>query len=232
MVRFRGLLPGAVLFSIGAFMARLTWRTWADPVIDFGRELYVPWRLLSGQHLYSEIAYQNGPLSPFLNALWFAIGGVSLHTLETVNAAILLAVCWLLFHLLRAVSSRAAATVACATFLALFAFAEFLYGNHNWMAPYSHELTHGIALSLLAIVATRSWLVAGRARALAAAGLLTGLVFLTKAEVFVAAFARSLPVSCSRRASAASERAAARESAARGSAGCSCRRRSRRSDWR
>ena len=32
-----------------------SWGTWPDPTIDFGRELYVPWRLTHGDVLYRSI---------------------------------------------------------------------------------------------------------------------------------------------------------------------------------
>ena len=56
-------------------MIALTWRGWADPLVDFGRELYVPWRLAEGERLYLDIAWFNGPLSQYWNALWFRIFG-------------------------------------------------------------------------------------------------------------------------------------------------------------
>lgn len=43
-----------------------TWRKWPDLLVDFGRELYVPWQLTTGKVLYVDIAYFNGPLSPYL----------------------------------------------------------------------------------------------------------------------------------------------------------------------
>jgi hypothetical protein len=55
--------PIAIILA-GLAMLCWTWRTWPDVLIDFGRELYVPWRLAAGQVLYTDIAYFNGPLSP------------------------------------------------------------------------------------------------------------------------------------------------------------------------
>ncbi len=34
-------------------MAAWSWRTWPDVLVDYGRELYVPWRLAAGQTLYT-----------------------------------------------------------------------------------------------------------------------------------------------------------------------------------
>jgi hypothetical protein len=42
LVRFAGPLAIAVA---GVAMLAHTWRTWPDPLIDFGRELYLAWRV-------------------------------------------------------------------------------------------------------------------------------------------------------------------------------------------
>src|SRR5439155_1755159 len=82
---------------------------WADPLVDFGRELYVPWQLVRGRVLYADVAYLNGPLSPYLNALWFRLFGISMRTLVLCNAGILGIVIVLLHRLLEPVSDASSA---------------------------------------------------------------------------------------------------------------------------
>src|SRR5262245_19376343 len=60
------------------FFAWRSWRTWPDLLIDFGNELYVPWRITEGEHLYRDIAFTMGPLSQYFHALLFRLFGVSL----------------------------------------------------------------------------------------------------------------------------------------------------------
>ena len=57
------LLGGAVLVGIAAVMAAWTWRTWPDVLIDFGREVYVAWRLSQGEVLHRDVVSVSGPLS-------------------------------------------------------------------------------------------------------------------------------------------------------------------------
>src|SRR5262249_12545387 len=83
-----------------------TWGRWPDVLVDFGRELYVPWRLASGDVLYRDIAYFNGPLSAYANALLFALIGSSLRALALVNVALIGAVTALLYALLSRIGSR------------------------------------------------------------------------------------------------------------------------------
>lgn len=179
---------GPVTVSAAAMgMVRWTWMGWPDPSFDFGRELHVPWELLQSRVLYRDLAYHNGPLSPYVNGLWFALFGVSLRTVVACNLAIAFGVIALLYRMVLEVASRFVATMACLTFVGLFGFGQLIQnGNFNWLCPYSHEMTHGIALSMLSLWLlhlahrrTSLWLAAG-------SGLVMGLVFLTKAEVFVA----------------------------------------------
>lgn len=167
-----------------------TWRKWPDILVDFGRELYVPWQLVSGKVLYIDIAYFNGPLSPYLNALWFRLFGVSVTTLAVCNLAILAVTTALLFRLLAIACDRFTATASCCIFLFVFGFAQLTEtGNYNFLAPYSHELTHGLALSVGMILCLSQYSLTRKRRWAALAGLLFGLTFLTKPEVFVAAAA-------------------------------------------
>ncbi len=167
-----------------------SWGTWLDPTIDFGRELYVPWRLSEGDVLFRDIVSFNGPLSHYLLAGWFAFTGASLLALVVLNAAVLAAALALVYVLLSRIAGAGAATLACLTFVAVFAFGEtgprgmVPTGNYNWICPYSHELTHGIALSLLALCALYRFATDSRLVSAAAAGLALGLVFLTKADAF------------------------------------------------
>ncbi|HEY0781099.1 MAG TPA: glycosyltransferase family 39 protein, partial [Thermoanaerobaculia bacterium] len=177
----------------GAALAMLLWSagTWPDAIVDFGRELYVPWQLAQGKVLYRDIAYQNGPLSPYWNRLWFAVLGVSLRTLVVANLAAMAALLVLLDRLLREMAGALAATLGGLTFVLLFGFAQLIpIGNYNWLCPYSHEMTHGVLLSLAALYALWRSRASSRPRLWAAlAGVALGLAFLTKVEVFVAAFA-------------------------------------------
>ena len=84
-------------------------------------------------------------------------------------------------------SSVAAATVACLTFIALFGFGQLAdLGNYNFVTPYSHALTHGVLLSVATIFAFICYLRSSRCWPAGIIGLALGLTFLTKAEVFVA----------------------------------------------
>ena len=187
------LIGPMVVASLAVAMLAITWGTWPDPIIDFGRELYMPWQICQGKVLYRDILYFNGPLSPYLNALWFGLFGVSIRTLVWCNLGIAALIALLIYRLIDIISDRATATVACVTFVGIFAFGHSSeIANYNFVCPYSHELTHGMLLSLAAIYCGWRYLRHGRAAWVICGRRLTGLVFLTKPEMFLAAFSANL----------------------------------------
>src|SRR2546423_13578003 len=100
MIRSRSWLGPAVVAAAMVGMMAWSWGTWPDPLVDFGAQLYYPWRIrAAGAVLYRDIAFYNGPLSQYLNALWFTIGGVSLRTLVLANLAICIATLVLIYRL-------------------------------------------------------------------------------------------------------------------------------------
>ena len=182
-----------LIAAAGIIMLAWSWQTWPDPLVDFGAQLYIPWRIVAGQSLYRDIAYFNGPLSQYLNAGLFALFGVGLRTLVWANVAILALVLTLIYQLACRVSGRVAATAVCLTFVLVFAFGQGVaIGNYNWVTPYVHELTHGVALGLLGIALVDRHQRTERPIWLLAAGLTLGLTFLTKAEPMAAATAATL----------------------------------------
>jgi hypothetical protein len=164
-----------------------SWGTWPDVILDFGREIYTPWRLASGDLLYRDVAYFNGPLSPYWNSLWFRLVGVSLRVLALTNFALVGVLLALLYALISRIGSRASACLACLTFVLVFGFSRYtVAGNYNYICPYSHEMTHGMLLSLAALLLLSQYVRRRRLADAALCGLCVGLVFLTKPEIFLA----------------------------------------------
>ncbi|HVT89104.1 MAG TPA: glycosyltransferase family 39 protein [Tepidisphaeraceae bacterium] len=174
---------------VGLVMLIRSWGTWPDCIVDFGRELYTPWQITQGKILYRDIiSYFNGPFSPYLHALIFHFFGVSLQTLVVFNLFVIALLITLLFRLISRAWGRIAAASCGISFFVLFAFAQYgIAGNYNYVCPYSYELPHGIALTVASMSCMMRWHDSARRGWLAAAGALLGLIFLTKAEVFLAA---------------------------------------------
>jgi len=180
---------GALLLT-GASLAMLawSWKKWPDDLSDFGRELYMAWRLCEGDHLYRDIIHDSGPLSAYVNATAFQLFGTGLDTIVALNLAVLAGILALLYNILRELSDRFSAIVACLAFVLLFAFGQLAStGNYNYVCPYRHEMTHGMLLSLAAIRLLMSCVNRPRPSRMAGAGVCLGLLFLTRGELFLAA---------------------------------------------
>ena len=177
-----GLVTFLVHAIVFVILAWWSWRKWPDPLIDFGRELYVPWQITQGAVLYRDIASLFGPLSPYVNALWFRLFGVSFTTLIFCNLAIFAAMLAGLYHLVRLSTDTLVATLVTLSVMLLFGFSQYVeIGNYNFVTPYSHETTHGLALSVAMVVALHQGFVRRRLTPFAIAGLCFGGVLLTKA---------------------------------------------------
>jgi hypothetical protein len=93
----------------------------------------------------------------------------------------------LIYRRFLAAADRWTATTICLCIVLAFAFNEYLaVGNYNYIAPYSHELFHGLVLSILAIALLADWINKRQMRLALAAGFCFGLVFSTKPDVYLA----------------------------------------------
>ncbi len=191
-------LSGGILILAFAVFVTLSWRTWPDVIVDFGQELYVPWRLSAGEVLYRDIAWVSGPLPQYANALLFKFFGVSLTTLVVANLVLLAGIVAMLAAIFRMCGTRRSATGICLFFLAVFAFAQYsLIGNYNYICPYRHDIIHGLALALVNLLCLIRHRNTGRSRWMLCCGILLGLLSLTKIEMTLAAgltMAVALPV--------------------------------------
>lgn len=191
LVRLAG--PAAILVTAIAMLA-WTWRTWPDPLVDFGREAYHAWQVTRGKTLYVDLAHFSGPLSVYANALFFRMFGPGILTLALTNAVLTAGCIAMLYCILVRVAGRLAATLGGLAFVTIFAFGRFVrLGNCNWLCPYSYELTHGLMLSVAGLWFLDRYQRTRRLGWLTAMGAALGLVALTKTEALFAA-AIALPV--------------------------------------
>lgn len=170
-------------------LANWSWRKWPDVLIDFGQQLYMPWRLCEGDALFRDIHHIYGPFSQLFNAAVFRLFGVSFSSLIVANLAWTIATAVLLYVLLRRGADRLTANAGVVLFLTVFAFSQYVpNGNYNFVAPYAHELTHGLAAALAMLLLLAAALRKPRASTCFCAGLCLGITLLTKAEIALAAF--------------------------------------------
>jgi len=189
----RNTLLGAGIITIFIAWLHLSWERWPDCLIDFGRELYIPWQISQGQVLYKDLNHSFGPLAQYFHAFLFKIFGTSLFVLIISNFVLLFITTYVIYALFNLLYGSFSALVAIAIFLGIFAFGRYIesFGAYNYICPYSNELVYGLALSLIGLFVIGRWLKQAKTFYLIIIGVITGLVFLTKVEI-IFAFGASL----------------------------------------
>lgn len=187
--KLRNFIGPSILVVIGSYMLHLSWFKWPDLLIDYGRELYVPWQITQGKVLYADINHLYGPLAHYFNALLFQIFGTGLSTLAYFNIVITILITAMIYTLIKSSFGDWIATTAGICFLIIFACSQYVgISNYNFVCPYSHEVTYGIFLFFLALTLLRKYLVNQKIIYAALIGFITGFIFLTKVEIFIASF--------------------------------------------
>src|SRR4051794_35228146 len=115
-----------LLFLLAGAMLAMSWRKWPDPIVDFGRELYVPWRITCGDVLYRDLAYFNGPLSAYFNAMVFRVFGVGMMQLVILNCIIFAGIVMLMHRLLLLAGDRFSAFLGGAALVSMFGFLQLV----------------------------------------------------------------------------------------------------------
>lgn len=176
------------LIAVAVYYLVVSWRRWNHPLIDFGPQLYTPWRLSEGAVLYRDVDDLYGPLSQYFNAGLFKVFGPGLMVLVTANLVVFTAIAGMSYVLFRRAWGIAGAMAACLVFISVFAFSQFyVVSNFNYATPYAHEATHGMLVSLALIAVLAAWCDRPTVALSFAAGLLCGCTLLLKPEYILAA---------------------------------------------
>ena len=146
----------AALAAIFALALAQSWARWLEPIIDTGRDLYIPEQLARGAKLYRDIRYQYPPLAPYLLAAITRAIGNSLASYTAIGIAQSLIASSLLLVVARRAAGNVAAFAACAMFVAMNVAGATTWGA-NWIFPYSFAATIGMCalLALLAAIQMR-----------------------------------------------------------------------------
>jgi hypothetical protein len=174
-----------VLLVIMALLCVVTWQKWGSLTVDCGREMYIPAVLSEGKRLYFDEWYLYGPLIPYWHALLFRIFGINLAVLYASGIAIVAIISFTLYSL-----SRTFLPVWL-SFTAVFAFLlqAFQLSIFNYVLPYSYPAAYGAVFSVLLLWLLVRYCFEDGAWRIFLAGMLAGLLVLTKVEFGVPAYA-------------------------------------------
>jgi len=163
----------------------ISWHRWGSVVIDGGREMNLPLRILNGETLYSEVYHLYGPFAPYVNAFLYMIFGVHLNTLYAAGFTCTILILLMVFEMGRQIMPLLQATLAT---LAVMVLCVFKQGGHT-IFPYAYSALYGNTLALAAFVAQFYFLKNQKNIYLTLSGLLIGLALICKQEYGLAAIA-------------------------------------------
>jgi len=137
----------ATVVAVAAIAFIQSYARWLDPIIDTGRDLYIPEQIARGGKLYRDIRYQYPPLAPYLLALITGAIGHSLAAYVAIGLAQSATIAASLWVALRRPLPAFAATLS---FVAMCFCGGTLW---NFIFPYSYGATIGMMLLCIALAA-------------------------------------------------------------------------------
>jgi len=161
----------------------VSWQRWGSVLVDCGREMNQPLRLLDGERLYAGVAHIYGPLAPYLNAALYGLFGPSLGVLDGHGLVATFLILALSYWLARQLVGRAAATLSVFAITWLCA----LKPSGNYILPYAYGALDACLLALASLALAVRALKTGRMWPLTAASVAAGLAVLAKTEMGFAA---------------------------------------------
>src|SRR5215470_3868139 len=142
----------AIIFLFIAMIAA-SWQRWTQPLVDHGREMNLPARILAGERIYSDIQVLYGPFAPHFNALLYRIFGIHLSVLKAAGAVCAILILLMIYRLARALMSEWESFLVAGLTLILCA----LKSTANYIQPYAYAALYGLVFSLGSLVATVSY---------------------------------------------------------------------------
>lgn len=188
--RRAGRQASAFLTFLFLALSIRTWRRLGDPMVDFGREVYMAWRVAEGARVGQDVIPLFGSLPIHVNAAIWSAGGGSMTPILLANVGVAGLAAAAMFRTSRELFRVSTSVLLTAVFLVTCAFAQLRpFGSFNFAAPYSHAATYGALLAFTSLA-----LLVGHARRpslvrLAAGSFSAGVTWLLKPEVAVAATA-------------------------------------------
>ncbi|HMV51878.1 MAG TPA: hypothetical protein PKD31_29315, partial [Blastocatellia bacterium] len=125
------LLALAVLF---AALLAASWQRWTQPLLDHGREMNLPARILAGEQLYSDVQFLYGPFAPYFNAFLYRIFGIHLATLKVSGTLCAVLILLMIYWLSRRLMSVWEATLTTGLVMVICA----LKSTANYIQPYAY----------------------------------------------------------------------------------------------
>ncbi len=135
------------LIFFGALV--LLWGRFGDPVVDCGREAYIPFAMADlGKVLFKDIVCIYGPVPYYINALVVKLFGASFGVMQAIGAFFAYMFLFLFYSF-----SKRFFGAAPAFFMSFLVLVSCVFSVHifNYIFPYSYAMLYALVFSLLAL---------------------------------------------------------------------------------
>jgi hypothetical protein len=180
--------PQTAIIVLFLVMLAASWQRWTQPLIDHGREMNLPTRILAGETIYSDVQVLYGPFAPSFNALLFRVFGIHLSVLKAAGAVCSILILLTIYRLARELMSEWESSLVTGLALVLCA----LKSTANYIQPYAYAALYGLVFALGSLGAIVSYIKQRASSRLVLAGALAGLSLISKPEIALAGLAAGL----------------------------------------
>src|SRR5215468_8544657 len=147
-------IPQSAIIVLFIAMLAASWQRWTQPLIDHGREMNLPARVLAGERLYSDVQFLYGPFAPHFNALLYRVFGIHLSVLKVSGAVCALLILLMTYRLARTLMSDWESVLAAGLALVICA----LKSTANYIQPYAYAALYSLVFALGSLSATVNYI--------------------------------------------------------------------------
>lgn len=143
------ILSITILTTLFLISVSVLWSYLGFPIIDCGREAYIPLAMLKGKVLYKDIFNLYNPLSLQINAIILLIFGKHLNSLYLAGAINAYIVLLLVYLISRTISSK---LISFSISFLTMSLCFFFIGIFNYIFPYSYAFPYALSALLISIL--------------------------------------------------------------------------------
>lgn len=123
-----------------------------NPVIDAGREVYIPFRIFNGEVLYKDIFNIYGPLAYQINAFAYFILKPEIFSLGIFGSISAFTTILTIYFILKEIFSDFDKKRLVGMCLLPFIVGILSFGTFNYTLPYAFSMTYGLTFCLLSVL--------------------------------------------------------------------------------
>lgn len=167
------------IFVVISFLFLLSYGKLGSYLVDVGREVYLPWRMIEGDILYKDLFNMYGPLGYQINAILFKIFGINLNTLYCAGFFSSVFISYLIYLISKLFVNK---KIALSVVFVVLTTCVFSSGLFNFIFPYSYNAVYALLGLLVSLYTALLFIKKRKYPVLILSYLFAGFAFANKIE--------------------------------------------------